>query len=161
MIKVKQRLKIEQVIAAVALPLALGALAAYLNKDGIAMFRSVSQPPLSPPAWLFPVVWTALYILMGLASYLVLSAPVSPVRKERALSAYALSLALNFVWPFIFFGMELYIAAFLLLLLLWLAAGISALMFRCISDVAGLMMLPYLLWLGFAAYLNLGVALLN
>lgn len=159
--KLKQRLKIKQAIAAVALPLAVGTLAAFITKDGMAMFRTVLSPPLSPPAWLFPVVWSCLYVLMGLASYFVWIAPVSPIRRDRALSFYVFNLAANFIWPLFFFGMELYLLAFFWLILLWLLAGLSTLLFWYIEPRSGRLMLPYMLWLSFALYLNFGVWLLN
>lgn len=156
-----RELKLKQLIPAILLPLSVGAAASFLTREGMEFFKLVQKPPLSPPAWLFPVVWTALYIMMGIASALVYSADVSPARRDRALSAYALSLVANFVWPLIFFGMELYLAAFIWLLLLWLLAAVAALLFWYISSPAGKLMLPYLVWLGFAAYLNLGVYILN
>ena len=156
-----KNIKIKQLIPSLLLPLAVGALAAFLTKDAIAVFRSVAQPPLSSPTWLFPIVWTLLYLMMGLASYYVWTAPVSPARKDRALSLYLFSLGLNFLWPLVFFGLELFAAAFFLLLLLWGTVALCTLMFWYISDAAGKLMLPYLVWLSFAAYLNMGVWLLN
>lgn len=159
--KLKRELKLKNLIPAIALPLAVGAAAGFLTKDGMAMFAAIDKPPLSPPGWLFPVVWTALYIMMGIASALVWSAGVSPARQDRALTVYGLSLLANFVWPLIFFGMELYLIAFFWLLLLWALVAICTLLFWYISKVAGKLMLPYLAWLTFAAYLNLGVWILN
>ena len=75
--KVKQNIKLRQLIAAIALPLAVGGLAAFLTKDGMKLFGTMAKPPLAPPQWLFPVAWTALYILMGIASYLIWTAHVS------------------------------------------------------------------------------------
>ena len=154
-------LKLRQLIPALLLPLAVGAAAGFLTKDGMMMYTIMAKPPLSPPAWLFPVVWTGLYIMMGLASALVWSAGVSVSRRDRALSAYALSLVANFVWPFLFFWLELYNVAFFWLLMLWGIVAVCTLLFWYIRKSAGLLMLPYIVWLGFAAYLNLGVWILN
>ena len=159
--KLKRELKLKQLIPAIALPLAVGAAAGFLTKDGMAMFAVIDKPPLSPPGWLFTLVWTLLYIMMGISSALIWSAAVSPARRDRALTVYALSLVANFVWPLIFFGMELYLVAFFWLLLLWALVAISSLLFWYISNTAGKLMLPYLVWLTFAAYLNLGVWVLN
>ncbi len=159
--KMKHRIQTGKLLAALAIPLAAGAFSAFLTRDGMRRFQSVPQPPLSPPAWVFPVVWTLLYLMMGAASYLVLTGPASPARRERALTVYALSLAVNFLWPIVFFTMRFYFAAFLLLLALWVLAAIAALLFSCIDDKAGRLMIPYLVWLSFAAYLNFGVWLLN
>ena len=159
--KMKAEIKLKALLPALALPLAVGGLAAFLTKEGMMMFNAMPKPPLTPPGWLFPAVWTALYLLMGYASYLVWVSEASPVRKERALTAYALSLAANFIWPLVFFGMELYLLAFIWLILLWLLSAAATLLFHYISEKAGKLMLPYMLWLSFAAYLNLGVWILN
>ena len=98
---------------------------------------------------------------MGLASYLVWVSGVSDRRRERALTVYGLSLAVNFLWPIVFFTVQAWLAAFLLLLLLWVLATAAALLFGAIEPRAGKLLLPYLAWLTFAAYLNLGVWLLN
>ena len=157
----KHKIQTGKLLAALALPLAVGAFSAFLTRDGMRRFQSVPQPPLSPPAWLFPVVWTLLYLLMGAASYLVLVSGASPARRDRALTVYGLSLAVNFLWPIVFFTVRVYFAAFLLLLVLWVLAAVAALLFSCIDERAGRLMIPYIVWLTFAAYLNLGVWLLN
>lgn len=157
----KHKIKIKQLIIAVALPLAIGALAAFLTKDSVCIFRALRKPPLSPPDWLFPVAWTILYILMGIASYLVYSSDASSPRKDRALSLYAIQLGLNFLWPIIFFNLQMYLAAFLVLILLWILILICMVLFYYISDTAGKLLIPYLLWVSFAGYLNLGIHLMN
>lgn len=159
--KMKAEIKLKILLPALALPLAVGGLAALLTKDGMMMFNAMPKPPLTPPGWIFPAVWTALYLLMGFASYLVWMSGASAIRKERALTAYALSLAANFIWPLIFFGMELYLLAFIWLILLWLLSAAATVLFHYISERAGKLMLPYMLWLSFAAYLNLGVWILS
>ena len=138
-----------------------GGLASLLGGETAPLYERLTPPPLAPPGWVFPVVWTALYILMGFASYLVWVSGASEIRKERALTAYALSLGANFIWPLIFFGMELYLLAFIWLILLWLLSAAATLLFHYISEKAGKLMLPYMLWLSFAAYLNLGVWILS
>ena len=157
----KRRIQFGKLAVCLAIPLAVGGLSAFLTKDGMKLFAQVKQPPLSPPAWVFPVVWTLLYLMMGAASYLVLTAEVSDSRRERALTVYGLGLAANFLWPILFFTVQAWLAAFLLLLLLWALVGIAALLFGAITPRAGKLLLPYLAWLTFAAYLNLGVWLLN
>ena len=157
----KGEIKLKSLILALALPLAVGGLAAFLTKDSMVMFKVLEKPPLSPPGWLFPVAWTILYTLMGIASCLVWSSQVSPARKERALTAYIMQLAANFIWPLVFFGMELYLLAFIWLIVLWLLAAACTVLFWYISEKAGKLMLPYMLWLSFAAYLNFGIWLLN
>ena len=157
----KPNIKWKPLLLALALPLAVGGFSAFLTRDGMKAFAALKQPPLSPPAWLFPVVWTLLYLSMGLASYLVWVSGVSDKRRDRALTVYGLSLAANFLWPVLFFTVQAWGAAFVLLLLLWVLVGIAALLFGAIVPRAGKLLLPYLAWLTFAAYLNLGVWLLN
>lgn len=157
----ERKIKWKLFIPALLLPLAAGGLAALLTGGAMDSYSQVQRPPLSPPGWVFPVVWSMLYLLMGLASYLVLTAPVSGERKERALSFYALQLAVNFAWPVIFFKLSAYGWAFFWLLLLLLLALAAQLLFKHISAAAGKLLLPYLLWLFFALYLNLGVWILN
>ncbi len=157
----KPNIKWKPLLLALALPLAVGGFSAFLTRDGMKAFAALKQPPLSPPAWLFPVVWTLLYLSMGLASYLVWVSGVSDKRRDRALTVYGLSLAANFLWPILFFTVQAWGAAFVLLLLLWVLVGIAALLFGAIVPRAGKLLLPYLAWLTFAAYLNLGVWLLN
>lgn len=157
----KQELKWGRLITALVIPLALGGLSAFLTRDGMAAYGALYKPPLSPAAWVFPVVWVLLYLLMGLASYLIAVASVSEGRRERALSFYAVQLAANFFWPVIFFGMYAWTMAFFWLLLLLGLVLITLLLFWHIKETAGKLLLPYLLWLFFALYLNLGVAILN
>ena len=86
---------------------------------------------------------------------------MSDRRRDRALTVYGLSLAANFLWPILFFTVQAWLLAFVLLLALWILVGVGALLFGAIAPRAGRLMLPYLAWLTFAAYLNLGVWLLN
>ncbi len=156
-----QKIKWKKLILLTVLPLAVGALAAILTRGGMEDFEYMRKPPLSPPAWLFPVVWTILYALMGIASYFVCVSGASPARKRRALTVYWIQLAVNFFWPLLFFGLEAYLLAFVWLVLLWLLILLTMVMFSYISEAAGKLLVPYLLWVSFAGYLNLGVYLLN
>lgn len=132
-----------------------------LTKDNMIMFDYVKKPPLSPPAWLFPVVWTLLYILMGIASYLVYSSHAPQKRKSSALTFYAAQLLFNFGWSIIFFNLGEYLFALVWLCILWLLILITAVLFFRINKKAGILLLPYLLWVSFAGYLNYGIYLLN
>lgn len=142
----------------IAIPLAVGGISALLTRNSMATFETINKPPLSPPGWLFPVVWTILYILMGIASYLVL---ISEKPNSTALNVYGIQLVFNFLWSTIFFNLELYLFAFFWLVLLWLLILATTILFYQISKPAGYLMLPYLLWVTFAGYLNLGIYLLN
>lgn len=142
-----------------AIPLAAGALAALFIRNSLPLYQQWVRPPLAPPAWLFPIVWTILYLLMGISSYLI-SVSLSPQRKN-ALSLYALQLFLNFLWPIVFFHFQAPLFALLILLLLWYTVFQMIQAFYLIFPLAGLLQIPYLLWLSFAAYLNLGIFFLN
>ncbi len=156
-----KNIKWKQLLPALALPLALGGLSAWLNRGAMADYAALNKPPLSPPGWLFPVVWTLLFLLMGLASYLVAVSPVSDRRRGRALRLYLVQLGFCFFWGSLFFGLGARFAAFVWLLLLLGLALVCCLLFWHIHRRAGALLLPYLLWLLFAAYLNLSLWLIN
>lgn len=141
-----------------AIPLAVGGLATLLS-GGMDTYRAINQPPLSPPGWVFPLVWTILYLMMGEASFRILTSE-SPNTKN-ALFAYGIQLFLNFLWPLFFFGGQMYLAAFLILVALWVAILVTTRRFSQINETAGDLLIPYLLWVTFAGYLNFGVFLLN
>ena len=150
----KHRIQWKPLLICLAIPLAAGGLAALLTSRAMAAYAALRQPPLSPPAWVFPVVWTVLYLLMGLVCY--------RIRGDRtSLRLYAVQLALNFLWPLLYFGAGARLLAFIELLLLW--ALVVWLLLRCLDRdrTAALLLAPYVLWLSFAAYLNLGTLLLN
>lgn len=146
---------------AVAIPLAVGGLSALLTMDNMVMFDAVNKPPLAPPKWLFPVAWTVLYVLMGIASYSVFTADAPSGKKRASLIVYAISLAFNFLWSIIFFNLDNYLLAFVWLCALWLLIVIVTVRFFGISKKAGWLMVPYILWVSFAGYLNYGIYLLN
>lgn len=146
-------------IFCILLPLAVGGAASLLSNNGMEAFIKINQPPLSPPAWLFPVVWTILYTLMGISSYLILTSEEDNVRSAGMLYGY--QLVVNFLWPIFFFNFQWYLFSFLWLMLL---IGLVAAMVRefyKISKPAAYLNIPCLLWLMFAAYLNFAIWQLN
>lgn len=151
----------KKLIIAIALPLAVGILASLLTTDAQQTFNSLNQPFLSPPAWLFPVVWTILYVLMGVASYRVWTAVATYEKKKEALAVYAVQLAFNFFWTLIFFNLGEYLFAFVWLVVLWLLIYLTKQRFAKIDQVAAYLLIPYLVWVAFAGYLNLSIWLLN
>ncbi len=159
--KVLHAKDIVRLIIAVLIPLAVGGLAAFLSQNSREVYASLVQPPLSPPGAVFPIVWSILYVLMGIASFLVYRKGTENPAVRDGLIWYALSLALNFLWPILYFRFGFLLLAFIEILALWLVVGITAIKFYNISKTAGFLMLPYWLWVTFAAYLNLGTWLLN
>ena len=154
------RIDWKKLIACLALPLAVGGLSALVS-GGMDAYREMNQPPLSPPGWIFPVVWAVLYLLMGYASYLVLTSGAPKKDIRRAWLLYSLQLLANFLWSPLFFGAEQYLAALLLLAVLWVLIFLTIRAFSVIKERAGDLLIPYILWVTFAGYLNLGVFLLN
>ena len=152
-------IKLKPLLTSLALPLAAGGLSAALAGDIRAVYDSLLQPPLAPPGPVFPVVWTTLYLMMGVALYLVRDSD-SP-EKPAAIRLFCAQLAVNAAWTPLFFRLEWFGFALLWLILLLALAIRTALLFSRIDKVAGLLLAPYLLWLTFAAYLNWGVYLLN
>lgn len=155
------KIKLKPLAAAILIPLAVGGLAAFITRDAMKAFDTLYKPLLSPPGWLFPVVWTILYILMGIASYIIYVSDASMPRKKRALTVYGIQLAVNFFWSIIFFSLKAYFPAFLWLLLLAGLIAATMVMFFYIDVRAERLLLPYLFWVAFAGYLNLGIFLLN
>ena len=145
----------------IAIPLIVGLLSALLTRNSMEVFEMVTKPPLAPPAWLFPVVWTILYTLMGVSSYLILTSGEEQSQVESAIRLYAYQLIVNFLWPTIFFNLGWYLFAFIWLLLLWVLVFLMILRFKDINKTAAYLNIPYLIWLTFAAYLNLGIWILN
>ena len=140
---------------------AVGALSGWLSREGMEVYsQTVTQPPLSPPMWLFPVVWGILYALMGIGAARIWMAPESPERK-RGLNLFVAQLVVNFFWSPIFFNLQAFGFAFVWLLLLWALVASMIWTFYQVDPLAAWLQVPYLIWLTFAAYLNLAVWLIN
>lgn len=154
--------KTKPYIISVAAALAVGGLSALLTAGNMDLYSTVTPPPLAPPSILFPIVWTILYTLMGISAAVIYSEKESmPKEVSSALFVYAFSLFLNFFWSIIFFNMQAFLFAFVWLLILWVTILITTIKYYRISPVAGLLQIPYLLWVTFAGYLNLAIYILN
>lgn len=139
--------------------LAVGGLSGLLIREGVGNFQAaVEKPLLTPPMWVFPAAWTVLYLLMGLGA-----ARVRRSGKEvmLPLAVYWIQLGVNFCWPLLFFNRKAYLLSLGWLVGLWVLAAAMAWLFWKIDRAAGLLQVPYLLWLLFAGYLNYGVWMLN
>lgn len=145
----------------IAIPLAVGAASSLITGGGMETFESINQPALSPPGWLFPVVWTILYTFMGISSYLILTSGGDLKDIQNAISIYGYQLTVNFLWPTFFFNFKWYFFAFLWLLLLIFLVAAMIRAFYQLDKRAAYLNIPYLLWLIFAGYLNFSVYLLN
>ena len=138
-----------------------GALSGWLTREGARLYsQTILQPPLSPPAPVFPAVWALLYLLMGIGAARVWLRPYSRDR-TRGLALFGVQLAFNFVWILIFFNGRAYGFALVWLAVLWALIAGMIVLFRRADRTAALLQIPYLLWVTFAAYLNFGVWVLN
>ena len=145
----------------IAIPLFVGTISGYITRNSMEVFQQLNKPPLSPPGWLFPIVWTILFILMGIASYLVIVSGENQKDINKAITVYAIQLIVNFFWSIFFFNFGWYLFSFLWLVLLWVLIIITIILFYRISKPAAYLKIPYLFWVTFAGYLNLSIYLLN
>lgn len=142
----------------VAIALGAGLLSSFLAPDISEQYAELYKPPLAPPGSIFPVIWTILYILMGVAAYLIYENPAGDVRRDALLS-YGMQLVANVFWPVIFFRFHAYVTAFFWLVLLWYLVFVTFRKFTALNQTAGNLLIPYLVWLTFAGYLNIVTAI--
>ena len=153
--------KLRPLIFSILITLGVGLLSGFLVGNSYKVYMNLVKPPLSPPMAVFPVVWTILYIIMGISAYLIYVADDHKKEKKEALKYYKLQLAMNFLWSFIFFKFNLYLLAFIWLVALFIVVILMIKKFNEIDDTASALLVPYALWLVFAGYLNLMIVLLN
>lgn len=142
----------------VGITLAAGVLGALLGGD-FSVVKEWTAPPLAPPSWLFFPVWTILYTLMGVAAYLVWQ--TGDVDRTESIAVYFLQLFVNVLWPLFFFRLQWRLFSFFWILLLIALVAYTIKRFSAHSTAAAWLLIPYLAWLLFAAYLNLGYYVLN
>ncbi|MBR4723340.1 MAG: tryptophan-rich sensory protein [Clostridia bacterium] len=147
--------KYKPYIIEILIALAVGGLSAYFTKNSMADFEALVKPPLSPPGFLFPIVWAILFTLMGISAGMVYKSSGSVP------FIYRLSLIVNFFWSIIFFNMEAYLFAFIWLLLLLVLIILTIIEYSKINKTAAYLQIPYLVWVAFAGYLNFFIWLLN
>ena len=142
----------------IAIALAVGGLSALLTAGNMDIYSEI----VKPPSVLFPIVWTLLYILMGVSAAMIyLRKEENPQASQKSFVFYGISLFLNFFWSVIFFNMQAFLFSFIWLLLLWVSVLLTILQYRKISPLAAALQAPYLLWITFAGYLNLAIFILN
>ena len=151
--------KAKPYLFSILLALTIGGLSALSIAKNMNIYDKINPPPLAPAGWLFPVVWTILYILMGISAAIVFTSESD--KKDDALFIYAVSLVLNFSWSIFFFNMQSFIISFIILVALWVSIILTIIKYYKINKPAAWLQLPYLLWVTFAGYLNLAIALLN
>lgn len=137
----------------------VGFLSGYLSGDIAAEYVQLIKPPFAPPGWLFAVVWPVLYALMGIAVSIIYRDDGE--ESNTALFWFFVQLLFNFSWSIIFFRFGAYWIALIILVILDILVAYTIYLFYKINKTAGLLLVPYLIWILFATYLNLGFALLN
>ena len=151
-----------KLILAVAVPLAVGGLSGFATARGVdTWYPTLAKPSFNPPAWVFGPTWTLLYILMGVALFLVWRQGLEAEGVKLALTVFAVQLVLNALWSIIFFGMQSPGWAFVEIILLWLAIVATLWAFWRVIPAAGWLLVPYLVWVSFAAVLNGSLWILN
>lgn len=153
--------KLKQYLIWVLITEGTGLLAGLLTRENTMLYSEMmNKPPLSPPGWLFPVVWTILYALMGIGAARICLAQLG-MRRNLSLNVFVVQLVVNFFWSLIFFNAQAYGFAFAWILLLWILILWMIVAFWNVDKTAAVLQIPYLLWVSFAAYLNYGVWQLN
>ena len=148
-------------IISTIIALVVGTLSGLLSMNGMKIYEAdVVKPSLTPPGWLFPVVWTILYALMGISAAKIWLTPESRSR-SKGLNLYVAQLIINFFWSLIFFNQQAFGFAAIWLLLLWILVALMIREFYKVDRKAAFLLIPYLIWLTFAAYLNIAVWILN
>ena len=151
-----------KLVIAVAVPLAVGGLSGFATSRGVeTWYPTLAKPFFNPPSWVFGPTWTVLYIMMGVAAFLVWRQGLAAEGVKVALAVFAVQLALNGLWSILFFGMQSPGAAFAEIIVLWLAIAATVSLFRRVLPASGWLLLPYLAWVSFAAVLNLSIWILN
>ena len=145
-------------IISILIPIAVGALSALFSNN-MSSYTTLTKPPLSPPSFIFPIVWTILFILMGISSYIIYKSEDS--NRNKALFIYALQLVFNFFWSIIFFGFSQFLFALIWLIILIVIIIFMIVNFYKISPLSAYLQIPYLIWCLFATYLNFMIFVLN
>lgn len=154
--------RVIQFFAAIGICLAAGLIGSVFTTPAIPVwYAGLIKPALTPPAWVFGPVWMVLYILMGIALYLVWSRGWEQKNAKVAMAIFAVQLILNVLWSFLFFGLQSPFFALIEIVLLWIAILMTIGAFYRVSVPAAVLLVPYLLWVTFAAYLTYGVYILN
>jgi len=142
----------------------IGALGSIFTIPNIPVwYASLTKPFFSPPNWLFAPAWTILFLLMGIALYLIWESKGKKVVQERkiALSWFTIQFALNVLWSFLFFGMQSAFLGFVGIVFLWFSIIITILSFYKVNKKAAYLLIPYILWVSFATILNYSIMILN
>ena len=154
--------RIKPYIISIATALLVGGISALLTMENMDIYNDIQIPPLSPPSILFPIVWTVLYVLMGISAAIVFThQDNNSVEVESGLRSYGLSLLFNFLWSIIFFNLKWFGIAFFWLLALLFFIVKTIVSYYKVNKLAAYLQIPYTVWVIFAGYLNFGICMLN
>lgn len=155
-------MKIVRLVVAVAIPLVAGFLGSVFTMPSIpTWYAAINKPAWNPPNWIFGPVWTTLFILMGIALWLVWEKGLDKIQVRTAVNIFSAQLVLNIVWSLLFFGLHSPFWAFIEIIALWLLILWTIIAFYRLDKTAGLILIPYILWVSFASFLNFTVMRLN
>ena len=153
--------RVKPYIIAVLIVEAVGAISSWLTKAGVDRYiETVVKPPLTPPSFIFPIVWGILFALMGISVARIWLKPQSDDR-TKSLIIFAVQLAVNVIWTLVFFNLQTFGIAFIIILLLLALILLMISSFSKLDKLAAKLQIPYFLWVLFAAYLNISIFLLN
>ena len=152
---------LKKFLISLVIPLGTGAISTLITRGNMDIYSQINNPPLSPPGWLFPVVWSILYALMGISAYLVSRSGGEEDEIRKALTIYWLQLAFNFSWSIVFFRFEQFVGAAVIILILLSLIILMTVKFYKLRPLAGLLNIPYIIWVAFASYLNIATAFIN
>ena len=153
--------KIKSYVISILIAIGVGALSAFFTRNNMDIYSQIITPLLAPPPILFPIVWTVLYILMGISAAMIYNSSAPESKKRAALYTYALSLIVNFFWSLIFFNMRAFLLAFVWIVLLFYLIIKTIIQYYKINRLAAYLQIPYALWVAFAGYLNFSIWILN
>lgn len=149
-------------IVAIAIPITVGIVSAALTKDNMEVYNNLTTPPFAPPSRLFPIVWSILFILMGVSSAMIYTHCERNIDDaKKGLGWYAASLVLNFSWSIVFFNLQATFFALLILMALLYTIISTILEYRKVWPISAYLQIPYAIWVIFAGYINAGIWLLN
>ncbi|MCR1949497.1 MULTISPECIES: TspO/MBR family protein [Clostridium] len=159
--KVNGEFKLIPLIINILIPVVSGFIVGYLNKNSMTTYETLKKPFFNPPAIVFPIVWSILYILMGIAAYRIYMRNKQGIDDKGAYFFYLVQLIFNLMWSFIFFTFRLYAISFFWIIILFVLVIITFIKFIKVDKIAAILLTPYMLWLVFAGVLNYFIWLLN
>lgn len=157
-----KRSDIYKLIISFVIVFAIGMIGAVITSHQITTwYPSIIKPSWTPTGWVFPIVWNILYILISISLFMVLKENLQDKKVKIALSIFGIQLILNFLWSIVFFGFQSIIGGLGVILMLWIFILINIIVFYKISKWAGIFLIPYIVWVTIATYLNYSIYLLN